>query len=201
LPFQNVIMYGKTTGAAYARLFIAEIFPELERCLYLDADILCRKPLAPLWNLDLGEAVLGAALDPTFFEVEAFLEIFGGRYFNSGVLLIDLVQWRRMEMTRRAIDAVNFFEANALPNQYWDQSPLNLALRGAFRPLAPRWNMSIHHRSGMHGFYGCTPDEFETQRSDPAIFHFLGNEKPWRAEFAGLNEHFRDWQKMSLDIS
>lgn len=201
LPFHNVVMYGKATGAAYARLFVAEMFPELERCLYLDADILCRKPLAPLWEVDLEGEVLAAALDPTFFGVGAFLEIFGGRYFNSGVLLIDLARWRELEITRRAVEAVNFFEANTLPNQYWDQSPLNLALRGAFLPLAPRWNMSIHHRSEMHEFYGCGREEFENQRSDPAIFHFLGNEKPWRADFSDLNAHFRDWQKLASDIS
>ena len=193
LPFHNVVMYGKATDSAYARIFIAEIFPELERCLYLDADILCRKPLDPLWNTALGSDILGAALDPTFFGDEPFLEIFGGRYFNSGVLLMDLARWREAGMTQRVVDAVHVFESQALPHQYWDQSPLNLAFRGAFRTLAPRWNMSIHHRPEMHRFFGCSAEDFEVQRADPAIFHFLGNEKPWRPGCSVRNSHFDHW--------
>jgi lipopolysaccharide biosynthesis glycosyltransferase len=48
----------------YFRLFLSELLPrEVERALYLDADLIVRRSLDELWAADLGGAAVGAVRD------------------------------------------------------------------------------------------------------------------------------------------
>ena len=55
---------------AYTRLFVAHAFPEADRIIYLDSDILVQRDLAELFDLDWGSAVV-AAVQTIFDEIEA----------------------------------------------------------------------------------------------------------------------------------
>ena len=84
----------------YYRLLAAQLLPEgLHRVLYLDPDTLVINPLRPLWETDLGGNIFAAASHKGKTElVSGINQVRLGtesKYFNSGVLLIDLDAARR----------------------------------------------------------------------------------------------------------
>ncbi len=97
-------------------------------------------------------------------------------YFNSGVLLIDLVAWRREKIGELATSLAITHRDSI---KYHDQCALNLALAGKFGILSPEWN---HHYTprGLRALienYG--PDIAVHLVYSPKIIHFAGSKKPW----------------------
>ncbi|MBO3273552.1 glycosyltransferase family 8 protein, partial [Hymenobacter defluvii] len=93
------------TLANYYRLFFADLVPQhLEKLLYLDIDTLVVGNLSTLFQTELGDFAIGAVLD-TEMHLRADLGLTTkSDYFNSGVLLINLPQWRQQRVTERACD-------------------------------------------------------------------------------------------------
>jgi len=78
LPIRDY--YSKTT---YYRLFIAEMFPEYEKAIYIDSDTIVLGDIAKLYAYDLGENYVGACLDQVMFQEDVFgtyaEKVFGNR--------------------------------------------------------------------------------------------------------------------------
>src|SRR5262249_16597258 len=92
----------------YTRLWPGDFFPDdVTRVLYLDADIVVVGNIAPLWSTDLEGALLGTIDIPG---AEQGVKLLGMRaedgYFNAGVLLIDLKQWRETGAMNSVLDYI-----------------------------------------------------------------------------------------------
>ena len=145
--------------AAYYRILAPRVLPaDIDKILYLDSDIIVRKSLNELWQCDLSDQAL-AAVEDEGDGVQRAVGWWpaGTRYFNSGVLLINLEFWRQNSVSERAI---NFIRDNPEKVTYWDQDALNAILVHRWIKLPTRWN-------------------FQETGKDPAIVHFIGEEKPW----------------------
>src|SRR5947209_4975254 len=130
-PDRLLPLYYEYTIDTWTRLWIEHFFPnEVDRVLYLDGDIVVVGSITELWETELGGALLAAVDIPGAVSSIPLLEDgsnwLGIRpdegYFNAGVLIIDLKQWR----DTRALDTVlAFVEANPdrVPNV--DQDALN----------------------------------------------------------------------------
>lgn len=80
----------------YARLFLSTLLPDnIQRVLYLDCDIIFKQSIIKLWNLDLQGKTIGALMDAfsSYYRKNIDLQP-DDIMFNSGVMLIDLVQWK-----------------------------------------------------------------------------------------------------------
>ena len=160
---------------AYARILMPLLLPEAQgRLLYVDCDTLINAPLAPLAELDMQRFAVAAVddiarLDPIrHAERNRAIGLPGEmRYFNSGVLLIDLDQWRRESLSER----VMAFAADHPDLPMMDQDALNGTLRGQWLPLDERWNL---HRRLVKGRYEGDAVDW----GDAAIIHFIGQVKP-----------------------
>lgn len=159
-----------TTKTTFARLGIAALLPtHIRRVLYLDADVLVLQDIEDLLRADCGEAAVAAVLDgmdeltgpgrlPGVPNVE--------RYFNAGVLLIDLERWRTEQISERALA---YLETR--PNTpYADQDALNVACDGRWAQLDRKWNDQHSTREPI--------DELVSSNR-PAIVHFVTADKPW----------------------
>jgi lipopolysaccharide biosynthesis glycosyltransferase len=152
----------------YARLVLPRLLPEdCQKALYLDGDILAFDDLWQLWSTDLEGAVLGAVtdrcLDPTGHAGLPRVK----RYFNAGVLLMDLRKWRSERISERAFDYLDRHPHTP----YCDQDALNAACDGRWKQLDMRWN------------YQCGPlEEIEGKAQSGAlsIIHFVTPVKPWQ---------------------
>jgi lipopolysaccharide biosynthesis glycosyltransferase len=162
------------------RVFLPELLPELDRVLYLDADTLVVDDPRPLWCTDLSDHLLAAVdnvLEPQFAgrAKEIGLEA-GQRYFNSGVLLLNLAVMREEGSTRRIVEF-----ARTRPLLWPDQDALNVVLGERRVALHPRWNCMNSMIVLPYARDVFPPEVLDEARRDPGIVHFEGPElgKPW----------------------
>jgi UDP-glucose/galactose:(glucosyl)LPS alpha-1,2-glucosyl/galactosyltransferase len=163
------------TSAAYFRLLIGDVLPaRLKRVLYFDSDIVVAGDVLPLWQMDLDDHIIGAVADATPEEeserVRRIVLTGGKSYFNSGVMLVDLVRWRAEDIARKALA---FCRDNPDRLRYWDQCALNYVLAGDVLSLDVVWNMQNWH-VGKAAAEKDSESVFESVR----VVHFTAL-KPW----------------------
>ena len=175
LPLNPLAHY---TVDTWTRLWVEEFFPpEVERVLYLDGDIVVVGDISPLWKVDLCGALLGTVDIPGSQRGVGHLGLPPeDGYFNAGVLLIDLKQWRET----RAIDAVLGY-VDAYPERMArdvDQEALNACFHARKKRLDYKWNV-------VWSFYWdplalpLAREEVREVCRDARIIHFNNTPKPW----------------------
>ncbi len=166
------------TVDTWTRLWVEEFFPaDVDRVLYLDGDIVVVGDIAPLWNVDLCGALLGTVDIPGSQRGVIHLEMRAeDGYFNAGVLLIDLKQWRET----KAVDAVLGY-VDAYPERMArdvDQEALNACFHDRRKRLDYQWNVvSSFFREPLA--LPLAREEIEAICRDARIIHFNSNPKPW----------------------
>ena len=88
----------------YSRFLISSLKPNLKRVIYLDADTIVLDDISKLYNEDLEGYTIGAVSefgDATFKILENLNIKKSHKYFNAGVLLIDLKKWREDNITEK----------------------------------------------------------------------------------------------------
>ena len=158
------------TRATYLRLQIGDLFQDQQRVLYMDSDMVVCGSLSEAATLELRPGqVLGAVACPT--PMRAALRELGLRkneYFNAGLLVIDIPEWRSQDIAERVAGALK-----KRPEGYMneDESALNDILRGRWARLDARFN-----------FYASdTIDQFEgALPADLRVIHYFVRPKPWR---------------------
>jgi len=156
-------------GITWARFALPWLWPAADRCIYLDCDTLVRKPIRPLWETDLGGALIGAS--------RGTVHEYG---FNSGVLLLDCAAMRGEEGLHEKWEA--FAAENARRFHLPDQTAMNEFYRGRIAELPRTWN------------HAPCPDRTDPATAAAAIWHFYEGGAPRRP----ANDHARallDWQR------
>ena len=165
----------------YYRLLAPYILPEeLERVLYLDPDILVINPLDDLWETPLEEAVFAASSHTGMTEFTNNLNrVRLGTthdYYNSGVILMDLVKARKVVKKEEVFKYVieNYTDL-ILP----DQDVFNALYGEVTVPLNDAvWNYDTRNYSNYllrsKGKY-----TIDWTLKNTSILHFCGSNKPW----------------------
>lgn len=173
----------------YYRLLAASLLPDMDgRLLYLDPDILVINPLRPLWEIDMRGAVFAAAVHevcPVTKLVEsvnkARLDTESDRYFNSGVLLMDMKAARSVVRPEDVFKCVRERgDQFVLP----DQDVLN-ELYGAMISEIDElvWNYDARqYHAYMMSHYGEVDVDWVMRHT--AILHFCGRAKPWKRNYS-----------------
>lgn len=191
--------------AAIYRILVGEILPEtVSKIIYLDCDIVVLDDLSDLFATELNENAI-AAVENLGQQPAGRLGLEKGDYFNSGVLVLDLEQWRAKRFGQQVLA---YMRQNAESLVFPDQDGLNAVLRGHWQRLPLRWNQQPATYSIYHKLSDADPRKatfFEAIR-DPAVVHFLGRNKPWDyLTFHPLGEfywHFLDqtpWAGRPMD--
>jgi lipopolysaccharide biosynthesis glycosyltransferase len=178
LPIQ-----GFTRKATWYRIFAPELLGELDRVLFLDADVLVVDALDSLWETDLSDHYLAAVTnvlqaDHLFRAAELGIDP-PQSYFNAGVMLMNLDAMRRdgCAAAMREFGVQN----RATDLMFRDQDALNVVLGPRRRALHPRWNCMNSFEVFPWSAYVFGAKGVQEARSDPAIRHFEGPgpNKPW----------------------
>ena len=93
------------TRETYYRLFIPEKV-HVSKVLYLDADIAVNGSISDLYSINVDDYYLAAANTPGFVVHEDLEMSEGSRYFNAGVMLINVTRWREERLKEQVIDVV-----------------------------------------------------------------------------------------------
>ncbi len=178
------------------RIALGRHLPDIDRVLYLDTDLVALRDVGALFDTELDGCPIGAAVDlnvqrrrirgrpmagePTVERhLEKVLSISGQlqeRYFNSGVLLLDLDAMRKRGFEDQARTMVS--EHPDIISMA-DQDVLNRMLVRETMLLDGRWN--VFPPPTRWYFVSGTEADRERNRhlADPFILHFAGG-KPWR---------------------
>jgi lipopolysaccharide biosynthesis glycosyltransferase len=178
--FDGLTPWQHITTTTYARLFIPELFPRLEKALYLDCDIAVVRDISPLYDMDLGSFsgaaaydAGGSAVNPRFVELWPSLGIPPDmRLFNAGVFLVNNRLWRETQVAERAL-ALLRREPTCLGN---DQDALNGLLFDSILPIDIRWNQQ---GEAWERENTLTKDELRACQNDYRIIHYSTDVKPW----------------------
>jgi lipopolysaccharide biosynthesis glycosyltransferase len=100
-----------------------------------------------------------------------------GRYFNSGVMVMNLKRWRQDDVVQQLFDCLR---VNREHVWCWDQYALNVVFAGKWQPLEPRWNQGSHvYQYPGENHCPIAADQFVAMRDNPAILHYTTEYKPW----------------------
>ena len=174
------------TLAAYYRLFIETAFPQYDKAIYLDCDLVLMTDIAQLFKEDLGNNLVAAAFEQNTDRDERFTnyvkDIIGippKTYFNSGVMLMNLKEFRNFKVQERFLNMLTTYNFDCLAP---DQEYLNTICHGRVKYLPTGWN--------KHSF--PEPPEGELK-----ICHYALANKPWHYADTINGEHFWNYAKKS----
>lgn len=154
---------GHVTFGSLMRLLVGSVLPKsVRRVIYIDVDTLVLRSLKGMFALDLQGCIAAAHVTP--HDHLQGLGVVPEKYFNAGVLLIDLDMWRQCDMEAKSFEIL---AKHADQIVYWDQCALNIALIDQFLPLDRTYN------------YIFTPSISTADFEIPHIIHYAGASKPW----------------------
>lgn len=181
--FSNLETYSTAhfSEAMYYRVLIPQLFPSKEKVLYLDCDIIVRDNVAKLFDVDLGNSVLGAVRNLCNVKrteyVTSVLGLNDEQYFNSGVLLFNVRAFANAAIGQKCFDLISEYRNLECP----DQDILNLACVDQVTWLPDRWNVAWQHAIEKNQHYRDRRlfQKFMNTLEDTAILHFTTGTKPW----------------------
>jgi lipopolysaccharide biosynthesis glycosyltransferase len=184
---RNLRIGSHITRATYYRLLLPYLLDEnINQVIYLDSDILIIENLSKLWNTPLKDRYLLAVQDMGIPYVSSLnglsnyqeLEISPEqKYFNAGVLFINLQKWRADNIGVKVID---FIKTNREKIRWFDQEGLNAIVAGKWGELDPRWNqMAKIHLYSSWEESPFSEEIYQNVINNPYIIHFSSQIKPW----------------------
>ncbi len=187
--FSDTPVIERLPEESFYRLMAFAFLPKsVERCLYLDPDILIRKPLDKLYDLDLGKNVIAAA-NHTRGLVEKMNCVRlglkkGQRYINSGVMLMDL---RKIRQTLTVESVIETTKKHIRKLWMGDQDLANILFADKTLYIDELiWNLD--ERTVKKNRKTFTKKDIEEKA---AIIHYNGKYKPWLKGYKGaLNEYY-----------
>jgi len=129
----------------YCRTLLPQLL-NVPRLIYLDCDVLVFRDLAKLFDLELPPGKVLAAVpdsetpmlgDDSRAIAAAMSLPADGRYFNAGVVLLNLDELRKQNFTEQSLE---FFRDWKGHYRFWDQSAINFLLHDRIAELPEHWN-------------------------------------------------------------
>ncbi|CAL5377917.1 unnamed protein product [Camellia sinensis] len=165
----------------HLRFYLPEVYPKLDKILFLDDDIVVQKDLTPLWSVNLEGMVNGAVetCKESFHRFDKYLNFSNPKISDNfdanacgwafGMNIFDLKEWRKQDITGIYHRWQNMNEDRTL----WKLGTLPPGLITFYKlmyPLERSW-----HVLGL----GYDPALNKTEIENAAVIHYNGNNKPW----------------------
>ena len=172
------------SNAIFYRLLIPELFLEFDKALYLDADIIVLDDISKLYNHDVSNFYLGVVKDDVASSCEEFktytkeaLGVDSTKYFNSGILVMNLLKFRQDKMLDKFINLLKQIKFYVAP----DQDYLNILCLDNVLYLSEDWNKAP--------LKGVVLDD------NVKLVHFKLTAKPWHYENIQAGDLFWKYAK------
>lgn len=162
----------------YSRYFIPELCNNIDKCIYLDVDIIVKHDIADLFSIDLDGCAIGAVIgEPNILKEQQFQNHIKNLglddkhiYFGSGVLVFSANQWRRNNLCKKLV-TITADNKNVL--KYPDQDALNILFNNnKYKQLDLQWNRDLNQIQ-----QDLKKDSMAIDKCH--LIHFDGPAKPW----------------------
>ncbi|MDR2080437.1 MAG: glycosyltransferase [Campylobacteraceae bacterium] len=152
----------------YYRLTLADIFPKLDKVLYLDADILVQGDLLELWETKL-EDNYAAGVSDLYIDIIGYKKEIGfgenDLYINGGVILFNLSAIRQDNMQEKLLLAAHELSDKV---KFQDQDIINIVFKNRIKAVPDKFNFAVEnmvkHKDAIDKAH---------------ILHYNGAKKPW----------------------
>ena len=171
----------------YYRFFIANLFPQYDKVLYLDCDIAVVGDIAELYNTEIGNNFVAAVPEEVMTEINEFgeyvekaLDVDRYKYFNAGIMVMNLDAFRQENIEGKFIDLLTHFKFRVTQ----DQDYLNVLCKNRVTLLDLGWNKTA----------------FKNDKFDDAnlkIVHFKIHWKPWHYKNVAYENLFWDYARQT----
>lgn len=189
--------------ATFLRFFLPDTMKNYDRILYLDGDIVLMRGIEELFYVDLKDNLV-AAVEDSYVSVmrkitpniERHLQEDVGldsdeKYFNAGVLLINLNEFRKQYSVKYMCDMA------AERKWIWeDQDVLNKLCRKKVFWLSKAWNVLWTRNKNLHELM-MTNDEYFRSFNNPSILHYASGVIPIKQPDGIFAEKFWEVAKES----
>ncbi|KAI9122687.1 hypothetical protein K1719_006527 [Acacia pycnantha] len=165
----------------HLRFYLPEIFPKLNKVLFLDDDLVVQKDLSGLWSIDLKGNVNGAVetCGESFHRFDRYLNFSNpliAKNFDPracgwayGMNVFDLAEWKRQNIT----EVYHNWQKLNHDRQLWKLGTLPPG-------LITFWKRTFSLNRGWHILgLGYNPNVNQREIERSAVLHYNGNMKPW----------------------
>lgn len=174
------------TQTTYFRLFIPELYPQYDKALYLDGDIVILSDVADLYNIDIGDNLVAATPDGAVQITDVFQEyvekVVGladyNNYFNAGIVVMNLDELRKFKFHEKFLYLLQTVKYTVAQ----DQDYLNRLCKGRAKIIPDTWD-----RMPLIG--DTVP------RENLHIVHYNLSYKPWHFDDILYEEYFWEYAK------
>lgn len=170
----------------YYRLFIASLFPQYEKVIYLDCDLVVLGDISELYHTELGDNILGACPEQFVQNTKEFrayaaeaLGVDPDGYVNAGVLLMNLAEFRKNRIEEKFVRLITEHDFDLLDP---DQAYLNYLCFDKIQILSNGWNKEP------------MPLACEGKKN---IVHYALYKKPWQYDDVMDGEYFWHYAERS----
>ena len=156
------------SAETYYRYVIPELLPDIDKILYLDADIIVNGDISPLYDTDISKYYMAGGYDLYIDDIKYKPEIGFGQddlYVNTGVLLMNLKQMRTDNIPKKLINTTKKMAGKI---KYQDQDIINIVCRGKILQFDSIYNYTSHN---------ILKEKRKYKRA--VIIHYTGANKPW----------------------
>lgn len=186
---ENQLRCDYFTLTIYFRLFIPEMFPQYDKAIYIDSDIVVPGDISEMYEIDLGDNYIGACPDHSVANVppiakymENAIGIDKFKYINSGVLLMNLKQLREKKFSENFLRLLTTYHFDCIAP---DQDYLNAMCYGNIHYLDECWDVMPNK---------MVKEPFK----NPKLIHYNLFDKPWCYEGILYEDYFWNYAKETV---
>ena len=157
------------SNSTYYRMFIADMYPELDKAIYIDSDTVVTGDISKLYAYDVSDYDLAACHEQVMVQEDVFgtyaescVGIDRNAYFNAGILLINCQRFREKNALEYFVDLLGVYDFRVTQ----DEDYLNVICRDHVLWLPQSWNTEM---------FG----ELVTPIEEANIIHYIMVSKPW----------------------
>lgn len=176
------------TMTIYFRIFIPDMYPEYDKAIYIDSDIIVPGDISELYDIDMHDNLIGVVTDGSVNDVPELqrymTESLGlklGDYFNSGMLLMNMKELRNVHLAEHFLYLLNKYHFDCVAP---DQDYLNSMCYGKIEYLDSCWD--------------AMPNRNKPEIENPKIIHYNLFDKPWCYDDIQYQDYFWEYAKQSV---
>jgi lipopolysaccharide biosynthesis glycosyltransferase len=166
----------------YYRFVLVELFPKLDKILYLDADILVQGDLLELWETELENYYAAGTADLYIDMIDHKKEIGFAKndlYINAGVMLFNLTAIRQDDVQNKLLSAAKELSGKV---KFQDQDIINIVFKNKIKAISDKFN-----------FAGNNMLKDRKRVKLAHILHYTGERKPWHTKknYLGHKQYYK----------
>ena len=198
--FNSAPVLSRISKETYYRLLISELIPDdVHRILYIDPDVVVKKDLCELYDMDMQGNTVAAGTHMFGIVKKINLKRLNlkptSHYINAGIMLIDVDKWKAQAPVEKVL---KFISDNIKDLKLADQDVVNMMFEDNILLFDER-KFNLDEKiffAKTFRIYTREPINLGWVKENTVIIHYNGSHKPWKTKkyMGKLGEYFERYK-------